>query len=51
MMFSKIIGDILLALANQPCDEFIQGLYRELVRFRGNDTFDDDVCIICIDVE
>ena len=50
-MFIKLINDTLLKLAHLPCDEFIAELYGELVRFRGNETFDDDVCIICLDVE
>jgi len=49
-MFIKLIDDIMLKLAHLPCDEFIAELYGELVRFRGNETFDDDVCIICLDV-
>lgn len=49
--FMKVIDDILLGLAHLPCDDFIEGLYRELVSFRGNEKFDDDVCLICLDIE
>lgn len=31
-------------------NDFFEGIHRELVRFRGCDTFDDDICIICVDV-
>lgn len=30
--------------------DFVTHLYRGLVEFRGNDSFDDDVCIICVDI-
>jgi serine phosphatase RsbU (regulator of sigma subunit) len=34
-----------------PCDRFIDALYNRLVQFRGSESFDDDVCIICVDVK
>lgn len=30
--------------------DFVAGLYDALVAFRGSDSFDDDVCIICVDI-
>jgi serine phosphatase RsbU (regulator of sigma subunit) len=30
---------------------FIQGVYKDLIDFRGGDNFEDDVCIICMDVQ
>ncbi|MBN2078126.1 MAG: PP2C family protein-serine/threonine phosphatase [Spirochaetes bacterium] len=30
--------------------DFVAGLYEDLVAFRGSDSFDDDVCIICVDI-
>lgn len=32
-----------------PCREFIHALHRRLVDFREADSFDDDICLICID--
>jgi serine phosphatase RsbU (regulator of sigma subunit) len=49
--FSIIMDEILLGMAHLPCDEFIERLYRELVVFRGSDDFDDDVCMICLDID
>ncbi len=34
-----------------PCREFIDTLFSDLVEFRGGTTFDDDICIICVDVQ
>ncbi|TAL38580.1 MAG: hypothetical protein EPN93_04545 [Spirochaetes bacterium] len=36
---------------NYPCREFIERLQRELIEYRGGDTFDDDICLICVDIE
>ncbi|HOS40307.1 MAG TPA: PP2C family protein-serine/threonine phosphatase, partial [Spirochaetota bacterium] len=36
--------------ADLPSDELIEALYGELVGFRGGDSFEDDVCLVCIDV-
>jgi serine phosphatase RsbU (regulator of sigma subunit) len=36
---------------NKPAEEFIKGVYQDLVELRGSDYFDDDVCIICMDIE
>ncbi len=36
--------------SNKSCNDFIVSLYADLVEFRGNENFDDDVCLICIDV-
>ena len=34
-----------------PCAEFIEQLWVELVRFRESEFFEDDICVICLDVE
>lgn len=34
-----------------PASDFVDTLVNRLIKFRGKDSFDDDVCIICIDVE
>lgn len=33
------------------CNTFITGLYDKLVQFRGNNSFEDDVCMVCLDVK
>ncbi len=42
--------DIFLANRDKPCREFITGLFDELTNYRGGDSFEDDVCMICLDV-
>ncbi len=32
-----------------PCGAFIEELYSQLAMFRGSDSFEDDICLICID--
>ncbi len=34
----------------ETCETFIRNIYGKLVEFRGSDSFDDDVCIICLDI-
>ncbi len=36
---------------DKPAELFIKGIYQDLVDFRGSEDFEDDVCIICMDVE
>lgn len=31
--------------------EFTDGLFEELIRFKGNEYFEDDVCLICMDIK
>ncbi len=33
-----------------PAQDFTDALFADLVRFRGGESFEDDVCIICVDV-
>lgn len=35
---------------HHPCGVFINNLYLKLIDFRGNELFEDDVCLICLDV-
>ncbi len=44
------IDEVLLELNSFPCDKFIKELYIKLTAFRGADSFDDDVCLLCLDV-
>lgn len=40
----------LLALYPLSSKDFVHQLYQELVSFRGSDSFEDDICMICIQV-
>ena len=31
------------------CHELQEKIYKELTKFRGNESFDDDICMICVD--
>jgi len=33
-----------------PCDLYVENLMEELINFRKDQTFDDDICLICLDV-
>jgi two-component system, sensor histidine kinase LadS len=44
------LPEIFMRHRNSSCGDFIAGLQRELIDFRGGDTFDDDICLICVDV-
>ncbi len=49
--FEDVLEEKLVTIADFNCRDFVSGLYRELVDFRGNESFGDDVCIICVDIE
>jgi serine phosphatase RsbU (regulator of sigma subunit) len=42
---------ILRESENLRCGAFIDNLYSRLIQFRGGDSFEDDVCLICLDVQ
>lgn len=44
------LDEMLRSLEGVSCGDAITRIYEDLVRFRGNAEFDDDVCMICIDV-
>jgi serine phosphatase RsbU (regulator of sigma subunit) len=35
---------------NKPSELFLKGVYQDLISFRGCDNFEDDLCVICVDV-
>lgn len=43
------LHDILLRLRHLDGGAFIEALYRELVKYRGSDDFEDDICLVCFD--
>lgn len=48
--FGNEIDDHFLKLKDLDSKDFINTLYNELILFHGNDLFNDDICIICIDI-
>lgn len=47
---SGMINTGLAELVNLPSSEFIESVYQRLVTFHGGELFEDDICMICIDV-
>jgi len=45
------LEEVLLANCDLSSDEFLAELYTELAQFRGSEEFDDDICLICLDVK
>lgn len=43
--------DVFMEISSLPCDDFIDELFNRLYNFRGVSTFEDDVCLICVDVQ
>jgi len=37
--------------SNHPCKKFIENLLKELTLFRKTESFDDDICLICLDIQ
>jgi len=48
--FESVMSEILPGLADLSCREFVAALYRELVIFNGGEDFEDDVCMVCVDI-
>ena len=38
-------------IQNLPAESFVGELYLRLVDFHGSDSFNDDICIICVDIK
>ncbi len=38
----------LLSFSKLPPDEFVANLMRSLINFKGNEDFEDDICMICL---
>lgn len=41
---------VLLENRNKPPDEYLQTIMSDLIEFRKNDRFEDDICMICVDI-
>lgn len=50
LQFEETLHRLLPRLAGLPGPEIIRSVFEELKRFRGSDRFDDDICMICIEV-
>ncbi|MCU0848475.1 MAG: serine/threonine-protein phosphatase [Spirochaetes bacterium] len=44
------MGQVFIDNHGLPCDKFLDKLMEELVAYRKADTFDDDICLICMDI-
>ncbi len=47
----SIMTRIFMKHRNNPSRLFIYKLFQSLVAFRGKDFFEDDICLVCLDVE
>jgi serine phosphatase RsbU (regulator of sigma subunit) len=46
----QVIKSAFKRLYKLSCNDFVNELFEELVKFRGSASFDDDVCLICMDI-
>jgi serine phosphatase RsbU (regulator of sigma subunit) len=49
--FSSILDEILLKYIELSPKEFINQLYKELISYRGSENFNDDICMIAVDLK
>ena len=50
VLFKEIIKEKMLQLRTLSPQKFVEGLMQELILFRQGEDFDDDICLICMDV-
>ncbi len=43
--------DVFIKNKKHSSQLFVDNLFKSLIAFRGDDTFEDDVCLICLDIE
>jgi len=48
--FSEGIEKRLIELKNLKSKKFTETLFADLIKFHGSESFDDDICIICMDI-
>jgi len=46
----RMIFKVFLDAKDLPSKDFINNLYRNLINFNGGTVFEDDICIICLDI-
>jgi serine phosphatase RsbU (regulator of sigma subunit) len=44
------LNQALKDLQPRGAEDFVSGIYSHLVEFRGGETFEDDICIICAEI-
>ncbi len=42
--------DLFKKYNTMPCKKFVTSIYQDLVTFNGSDNFEDDICMICVDI-
>jgi len=47
----SLVNGLLNKYSGNSTKDFISNIYRELVEFHGSDSFEDDICMICMEVE
>jgi serine phosphatase RsbU (regulator of sigma subunit) len=47
---SEVLVSLLSKIHDLPASDFISKIVEELIIYRGSQDFDDDVCIVCLDV-
>jgi serine phosphatase RsbU (regulator of sigma subunit) len=48
--FLDDIASVFLKHRRLSARQFLEDVFNDLVRFRGSDRFDDDICVVCVDV-
>jgi len=48
--FGDRFKERLMRLEKFTSKDFAENLYIELIEFRGSESFDDDICIVCVDI-
>ncbi|MBN1532584.1 MAG: SpoIIE family protein phosphatase [Spirochaetes bacterium] len=49
VMFESVMPSVLDRIRDTDCRVSVDRLYGSLVEFRGGDSFEDDVCIVCVE--
>ncbi|HON15656.1 MAG TPA: PP2C family protein-serine/threonine phosphatase [Spirochaetota bacterium] len=50
LSFEEKLREIIDKIKHEKPDAFIQNIYKDLTEFRGCESFEDDVCLICMDI-
>jgi serine phosphatase RsbU (regulator of sigma subunit) len=50
IFFSEFVEEIIYSKRKMKAEDFLKALYDEIVSFNGSDNFDDDICMICLDI-
>ncbi|PKL39739.1 MAG: hypothetical protein CVV44_05825 [Spirochaetae bacterium HGW-Spirochaetae-1] len=47
----EVLEGVLLRQKGEHCRDFVDNIMKDLVQFRGSESFEDDICLICLDVQ